>query len=179
MTGYTNANADNVQLGTCSVLFGAVDLGLTKGGVEVQVQTQTYKVTVDQFGSTEINEYITGRTASVKVPMAETDVTLLSSVIPNSTLVTDGTTPTKMKLEVNTSSGTSLRTYADKLVLHPIAQDAASKNFDFVLPIASPTGDFTFAYKLDAERIYEVTFYAYPDLTTGLLYVIGDDTAVA
>jgi hypothetical protein len=174
---YTNTNANNVQLGTCSVTFGTTDLGLTKGGVEVQVQTQTYKITVDQFGSTEVNEYITGRTASVKVPMAETDLELLAAVIPNSTLVTDSVTPTKMKINVATATGTSLRSFAAKLVLHPIAQATSSKNFDFVLPITCPTGDFTFAYKLDAERVYEVTFYAYPDLTTGLLYVIGDESA--
>lgn len=176
---YTNANADNVHLGTCSVLFGATDLGLTKGGVEVQVQTQTYKITVDQFGSTEINEYITGRTAMVKVPMAETNVTLLAEVIPDSTLVTDGVTPTKKKLNVKTSTGASLRGFADKLVLHPIAQAAADKNFDFTLPIACPKGDFTFAYKLDEERVYNVEFYAFPDLSTNLLYVIGDETATA
>jgi hypothetical protein len=176
---YTNTNANNVHLGTCSVLFGSTDLGLTKGGVEVQVSTQTYKITVDQFGSTEINEYITGRTAMVKVPMAETDVALLAEVIPNSTLVTDGVTPTKKKLNVGTSTGASLRTFADKLVLHPVAQAASSKNFDFTLPIASPKGDFTFAYKLDEERVYNVEFYAYPDLSTGLLYVIGDESATA
>jgi hypothetical protein len=176
---YTNTNANNVQLGTCSVIFGSTDLGLTKGGVEVQVQTQSYKITVDQFGSTEINEYVTGRTAMVKVPMAETDLDLLQKVIPNSTLVTDGTTPTKKKVNVTTSTGISFRTYADKLTLHPIAQSAGSKNFDFVLPICCPKGDFQFAYKLDEERIYAVEFYAYPDLSTGLLYVIGDESATA
>jgi len=173
---YDNTNADNVQLGTCSVTFGATDLGLTKGGVEVQIQTQTYKISVDQFGSTEINEYITGRTAMVTVPMAETSVTLLAAVIPNSTIVTDAVTPTKKKLTVGTSTGTSLRDFADELLLHPIAQ-AASGNFDFSLPIACPKGDFTFAYKLDEERVYKVEFYAFPDLSTGLLYVIGDKTA--
>lgn len=176
---YTNTNANNVRLGTCSVIFGTQDLGLTKGGVEVTVETQTYKITVDQFGSTEINEYITGRTAMVKVPMAETDVTLLAEVIPNSTLVTDGTTPTNKKLNVGTSTGTSLRDFAAELVLHPIAELAASKNYDFTLPIAAPKGDFQFAYKLDEERIYNVEFYAFPDLATGLLYVIGDTTAAA
>lgn len=175
---YTNTNADNVQLGTCSVLFGAADLGLTKGGVEVQVTTETYKIVVDQFGSTEINEYITGRNAMVKVPLAETDLATLALVIPGSTLVTDGTTPTKKKVNVTTTTGISLRTYADELVLHPLAQATSSKNFDFVVPIACPKGDFTFAYKLDEERIYMVEFYALPDLTTGLLYVIGDESAV-
>jgi hypothetical protein len=174
---YTNTNANNVQLGTCSVTFGSTDLGLTKGGVEVQVTTETYKIVVDQFGSTEINEYITGRNAMVKVPMAETDLTLLASVIPGSTLVTDGTDPTKKKVNVGTTTGASLRTYAQALVLHPLAQATSSKNFDFSIPIACPKGDFTFSYKLDEERIYNVEFYAFPDLTTGLLYVIGDATA--
>lgn len=173
---YNNTNADNVQLGTCSVTFGATDLGLTKGGVEVQLQTETYKITVDQFGSTEVNEYITGRTAMVSVPMAETSVDLLATVIPNSTIVTDGVDATKKKLTVGTSSGTSLRDFAQELVLHPIAQ-TTSKNFDFSLPIACPKGDFSFAYKLDEERVYKVEFYAFPDLSTGLLYVIGDKTA--
>lgn len=174
---YTNTNANNVRLGTCSVTFGATDLGLTKGGVEVELQTQSYKIQVDQFGSTEINEYITGRTCMVKVPMAETDVTLLAEVVPNSTLVTDGTTPTKKKLNVGTSTGTSLRDFADVLTLHPIAEAAGSKNYDFTIPIACPKGEFSFAYKLDEERIYNVEFYGFPDLSTGLLYVIGDTTA--
>jgi uncharacterized membrane protein len=175
---YTNTNADNVQLGTCSVNWGITDLGLTKGGVEVQVTTETYKIVVDQFGSTEINEYVTGRNAVVKVPLAETDVSTLSKVIPGSTLVTDATTPTKKAVHVSTAAGISLRTYALELVLHPISQPSTQKNYDFSIPIACPKGDFQFAYKLDAERIYMVEFYALPDLSTGLLYVIGDKTAV-
>lgn len=174
---YDNTNADNVRLGTCSVIFDANDLGLTKGGVEVTVSTQTYKIMVDQFGSTEINEYVTGRQAMVKVPMAETSVNLLSYVIPNSTVIVDGVDANKMRLEVSTASGTSLRDFAGELVLHPIAEAAASKNFDFVMPICAPKGDFQFAYKLDEERVYNVEFYGYPDLSTGLLYIIGDKDA--
>jgi hypothetical protein len=174
---YSNTNANNVQLGTCSVVWGSTDLGLTKGGVEVQISTETYKIVVDQFGSTEINEYITGRNAMVKVPMAETDLTALALVIPGSTLVTDGVTPTKKKINVTTTSGASMRNYAQQLVLHPIAQASSSKNYDFSIPIACPKGEFTFAYKLDEERVYNIEFYAFPDLNTGLLYVIGDPSA--
>jgi hypothetical protein len=160
-------------------MFGATDLGLTKGGVEVEVTTETYKIVVDQFGSTEINEYVTGRNATVKAPLAETDLTTLAAMLPGSTLVTDSVTPTKMKINVSTSTGLSMRTYAQELVLHPLAQAAASKNYDFVIPICCPKGEFNFAYKLDEERIYNVEFYAFPDLTTGLLYVIGDESATA
>lgn len=174
---YSNTNANNVQLGTCSVVFGSTDLGLTKGGVQVAVTTETYKIVVDQFGSTEINEYITGRNATITVPLAETDLNTLATVIPGSTLVTDGGDPTKKKINVSTTTGTSLRTYAQQLTLHPLAQATSSKNFDFSVPIACPKGDFTFSYKLDEERIYSVEFYAFPDLNTNLLYVIGDPSA--
>lgn len=176
---YTNTNAENVQLGTCSADFGGVDLGLTKGGVEVTVTTTTHKVTVDQFGNTELNEYITGRSAMVKVPMAETDLTLLAAVIPGAVVVTDGTTPTKKKLTVPTSIGVSLRSFADILTLHPIALASNDKTQNFTLPIAAPKGELNFSYKLEEERIFTVEFTGYPDLSTGLLYVIGDPTAAA
>lgn len=176
---YTSTNAENVQLGPCSVNFASTDLGLTKGGVEVTVQTSTYKVTVDQFGSTEVNEYISGRTAMVKVPMAETDLNLLQKIIPYSTLVTDGVDANKKKVNVTVSMGESLRSFADKLILHPISATASEKNFDFTMPISCPKGEFTFAYKVDEERVYNVEFYGFPDLSTGLLYVIGDESATA
>jgi hypothetical protein len=160
-------------------MFGSTDLGLTKGGVEVTVSTNTYKITVDQFGQTEINEYIMGRTAMVKVPLAETDLTIFSKVIPGSTLVTDGTTPTKKQLKVPTGVGVGLRAFADVLKCHPIALGSTAKNQDFTLPVSAPKGEFQFAFKLDEERIYNVEFIGYPDLSTGLLYVIGDTTATA
>jgi hypothetical protein len=170
---YSQTNADNVQLGTCSVVFDSVDLGLTKGGVEVNVSTMTYKISVDQFGATEINEYITGRTCLVKVPMAETDLTLLAKVLPDATLYTSGS---NKKVKVKTSTGKSLRSFAGTLVLHPIALASSAKNNDFTVPIAAPKGEFNFAYKFDEERIYNVEFQGYPDLATDVLYVIGDTT---
>lgn len=170
---YSQTNAENVKLGTCAVTFDGTDLGLTKGGVEVNVSTMTYKISVDQFGATEINEYITGRTCLVKVPMAETDLTLLATVIPDATLTSS---VDKHKLEVKTSTGKSLRNFAGELNLHPIALGATELNDDFTVPIAAPKGEFNFAYKLDEERVYNVEFQGYPDLATDVLYVIGDTT---
>lgn len=175
---YTNDNALRVQLGTCSVTFGETDLGLTKGGVEVTVSTTTYKINVDQFGQTELNEYVLGRTAMVKVPMAETDLDKLLIAIPGSTLVTDATVVTKKKLLVKSDVGLALRSYADELVCAPIAQTATA-NDKFTMPIAAPKGEFKFAFKHDEERVYEVEFTGYPDLTTGVVYIIGDSSATA
>ncbi len=80
----------NVKLGVCKVLFGGVDLGYTKGGVEVSAQTETHEVTVDQFGKTVINEYVMGRTIKVKAPLAETTLSNLVAIMPGATMVQFG-----------------------------------------------------------------------------------------
>lgn len=168
-----------VKLGACNVSFNGTDLGLTKGGVEVEASTTTKKVTVDQFGETEVNEYITGRTIKVTVPLAETDLDTLASVIPGATLVTDGTDTTKKRIDIPTGVGSSLRDAAAVLICHPDANAADDKNEDLTVPLAAPRGDISFAFKYDEERVYAVEFMGYPDNATGLLYQLGDDTATA
>jgi hypothetical protein len=84
------SDTKNVKLGVCSITFGGKDLGYTKGGVEVNVTTNTHKSTVDQFGDSEINEYIMGRTCKVSAPLAETTLDNLVEIMPGATLVTSG-----------------------------------------------------------------------------------------
>lgn len=84
------SSADNVKLGVCNVLFDGVDLGYTKGGVEVEVQTTTHEITVDQHGTTPLAELITGRTVSATVPLAETTLENLVAIMPGAEIVTDG-----------------------------------------------------------------------------------------
>lgn len=80
----------NVKLGVCSILFDGVDLGYTKGGVEVSVKTDTYKVNIDQFGKTPINEYVMGREVTVKAPLAETTLENMVRIMPGATFVQTG-----------------------------------------------------------------------------------------
>lgn len=84
------STTENVKLGVCSVLFDGVNLGFTKGGVEVEVATTTHEVKVDQFGETPISELVTGRTVSASVPLAETTLENLVQIMPGSELITDG-----------------------------------------------------------------------------------------
>jgi hypothetical protein len=86
----TISDTANVKLGVCRVYFDGADLGYTKGGVEVEVTTETYKVEVDQFGNTPINENIMGRQVSVKVPLAETTIENMIKIMPGATLVQTG-----------------------------------------------------------------------------------------
>ena len=173
------SNTENVKLGVCKVSFGGQDLGFTKGGVEVNVETTTHEVTVDQMGETPINEYITARTCTVTVPLAETTLDNLVKIMPGATLVTDKTTPdTKKYVQVPVGTGQSLLKVAQELVLHPIANADENKLDDFTVMKAATAGALQFSYKLDEERIYSCEFKAYAD-KDGNLFKIGDTTAVA
>lgn len=80
----------NVKLGVCQVYFDGIDLGYTKGGVEVAVTTETYKSTVDQFGQTPINELIMGREVKVTCPLAETTIENMVMIMPGATIEQTG-----------------------------------------------------------------------------------------
>lgn len=86
------SNTNNVKLGVCTVSFDGVDLGLTKGGVEVEVTTETKKVEVDQYGKTTINEIIMSRNVMAKVPLAETTLSMLARIMPGAVLTQSGGT---------------------------------------------------------------------------------------
>lgn len=89
-----------------------------------------------------------------------------------------GTDATKMAVKVPTGISQSLlQTYAKKLVLHPKAKAATDKSEDFVVPLAATGGALQYAYMVDKERVFNCTFNGYPDPTTDVLFIVGDDTA--
>jgi hypothetical protein len=173
------SDTKNVKLGVCNVTFGATDLGYTKGGVEVAVTTETHKVNVDQFGNSTINEYILGREVTVTVPLAETTLENLIATMPGATLVSDAGTPAKKKVLLSTGVGMSLLDLAQKLVLHPTANAVGNKADDFTVSKAMTPGQMTFVYRKDEERIYNVVFTGYPDPVTGVVAIVGDESAAA
>lgn len=277
------SDTNNVKLGVCQVFFGGVDLGYTKGGVEVEATTETHKIEVDQFGKSVINEIIMGRNVAATVPLAETTLenlvrimpgailqgvggtaatgtvtfvtappvngdkvtiagtdftfkttpvlqtdlaipgtiaaaaTALASAITSSALpltaapaagvvtitaatagvagnsvtlaktaatpanitvsgavLTGGVNGANQHVAVGHGIGTSLLATAKKLVLHPQALALSDKSEDFVIPLANTAGALSFAYKLEEERIFNVTFNGYPDLISGKLFSVGD-----
>lgn len=126
------SNTNNVKLGVCRAYYDGNDLGYTKGGVEVEVSTETHKVTVDQFGSGEINDIITGRSVSAKLPLAETTLDNLIAIMPGATLVTDGVVATQ---SVTFSSSAPVN--ADKVTINGVAftfKTSPSGNNDMAVP---------------------------------------------
>lgn len=167
------SDTKNVKVGVCKVFFNNVDLGYTKGGVEVTVKTETYKSNVDQFGKTTINETVIGREVMAKVPLAETTLENLVSIMPGATLVVDGVDPEIRHVDVTVGTGISLLETAKELRLHPIGKPDLDKSEDFVIPLANTAGSLSFAYKLEDERIFECEFTGYPDPVTKKLFYVG------
>lgn len=164
----------NIKLGTCKVMFDGNDLGFTIGGVELTVTTNTHETKVDQFGDTVVNDRIMGRNIMVKVPLAETTLENLVTIMPGAELV--GTVD-KKKVVVKTGTGLSLLDFAKELVLHPVALPDSDKSEDVVIHKAGTAGAMSYAYKVDEERVFPVEFKGYPDSVTGALFTVGDPTA--
>lgn len=175
------SSTENIRMGTCKILYNGVDLGFTMGGVEVAVATTTHETKVDQFGDTVANEYIMGRTITVTVPLVETTVDNMAAIMPGATLYTDNTNPQAPKKNVVVTSGTglSLLDRAKTLTLHPIAKADTDTTEDLVIPLAATAGAMNFAYKYDAERVFNCEFKGYPDSETGVLFTYGDKTVTA
>ena len=161
-------NPENIRLGACSVTWGGVDLGYTKGGVTVTVASTKHDTKVDQEGDTPIDSFIMSRTIAVKVPMAETTVDKLTAILSGT-----GGTSTNGALSVTTGVGISLRGGAKPLVLHPIIKGTDTSE-DFTVPLANTTADLSFNYEVDNERIFEVTFDGFPDATSKVLFQYGN-----
>lgn len=277
------SSTKNINLGACRVYFDGADLGVTQGGVEVIVKTDTHPINVDQFGKTNVNDLIMGRNVNVKCPLAETTLRNLTAVMPGSVLITDGAraagtvvfaanptsativtiggiaftfqsgkpstqyqvligtlladsmknlvdvvnraqiqltlggvtatltsaglvtltagdtgtggnaialtaasgaiasgatflggvAETKARVEVSTGVGQDLLSIARVLRLHPASKADSDFSQDFVVYLAATAGALTFAYKVDAERIYNIEFSGYPD-PTGRMFSVGD-----
>lgn len=145
---------ENIKLGACNATFKGTALGLTKGGVEVSVETTTYPITVDQHGETAVDEFITKRQFRITVPLAETSLALLGLALPGSEVVSG-------QLVVKNAVGLSLIDGAGVLTLVPTSGGNSDEPVEFVK--ANTAGNFSFAYRHNEERIYNVEFTAYPD----------------
>jgi hypothetical protein len=172
----------NVPIGPAKVEYGEgvsmITFDITKGGIQFKTTTNKQDITVDQYGDTPVKSILKGRTCEVTVPFALQDLEKLSKVIPNSTFVKSGTAPNeKFKLTVNSKAGTDLLAGAKKLIIKPTAPGTTANDW-VTIPLAGAIADSELTYDSDNERIQNITFVGYPDVVTGDLYILGDETAV-
>lgn len=167
-------NVSKIRIGACDVSWGGVSLGYTKGGVSLAVATTKHDTKVDQEGETAIDSWLISRTLSIKVPMVETGVAQLATVLKGS-----GGTLSGNLLTVTHGAGLSQLSAAQSLVLHPTGVDPSDTSQDIVVPKAATSGDVSFSYQVDSERVFEITFVAFARAHQALFYYGGAPTGAS
>lgn len=150
---------EHIKIGPCTVTLGGVDLGLTKGGVELVIDLDIEdRPLIGQYAGHDPKI----KTINIKAscPLAESNMATLSVAFPWG-LLYDG------KLTLRDVSGRGMREYAKELVITPISND-----YIVTLPMATPIPKYTVRYSINNERIVGVTFQALPT-DDGSLIVFG------
>lgn len=172
----------DLELGPCQVLYGTagaeVSMGKTEGGVIVTFNKDTVPLYSDQEGTAPEDEIVVGQGATIKVPLAEITLDNYATAL--------GQTKTQNGSDYGVAGanlvGTSLRAAGQSLLLKKYVDGAVSaltENWIRFL-IASPSGTpVEVGFSKDSQRILEITFVAFRDVSTGHLYYIGDETAAA
>src|SRR5690625_4917816 len=174
-----NTGQINVPIGPAIVEYGEgaekVEFNITKGGIVFSATVTKQDTTVDQFGDTPVKSIVKGGAAEVTVPFALHDLEKLQAVFPGSKLVTQGD---KKKLEVTGKAGYDLLKNAKPLVVKPTDPDATEDDW-ITIPLAGAIAEPNYTYDSDNERVTNITFPAYPDMSRdGLLYILGEDFEV-
>lgn len=163
-----------VKVGVCSVTYNGTDLGHTKGGVEVAYEPTHMDVTVDKYGETVVEKYLTGEKFTAKVPLAEFTIANLRNAIPQSTFAGAA----NARITLGASAGQAAKVDSAQLVLHPINE--GTRAFDIVMHKAYVASQVQLMHKIDEVKVVEVTFEALLDETKSdgnYLGLIGDSTA--
>lgn len=96
---------------------------------------------------------------------------------PSGATFTGGVSETKARADVTNGVGIDMLEQGKVLRLHPLSKPDTDLSEDLVIYKAASSGALQFAYKVDAERIYNAEFTAYPDPVTNKLFSIGDPLA--
>lgn len=168
------ADITKVKVGACSVTYNGVDLGHTKGGVEVTYEPIYHDVTVDKYGETVVEKVLIGEKLMAKVPLAESTIANLKNAIPQGEFAGAG----NARLTIGAVAGGKGSALAAQLVLHPVGE--GTRAFDVVLHKAYVANQITLNHVVDGEKIVECEFHALLDESKSAdnyLGLIGDSTA--
>ena len=159
------------DLGPCEVWFDDTKVGVTFGDVLFKSEAQSVPVMEDGQGVTPVDDIVTGRIVTVEVPFTRATLAQLAVIIPENTQAAD-------ILRVDNPVAHSLAGDAAELVLKRIIDGAVSTDDTEYLTIfsAAPIETFEVPFNNSTQRVFKVTFKAYPDTTSGnagRLYSIG------
>jgi len=174
----------NIEFGPCQVTFNAVDLGFFKGGVVFNYSVTFYDIRVDQ-STMPVETRVSQESAMATVPMAETDLATLSTVMVTGTYVLDSG-GAKKKISFG-GKQISVADNGAELIITPISDGSGTLTTDDneIITIYSAIAkmpSFEKTYNLDGERVVPVEFHAFRDSTKDAgeqFFLMGDSTATA
>lgn len=151
----------DIRIGVCNIVYKGINLGHTKEGVTFRYEPELADLTVDQYGTTPVDLVLTGETLEVVATLAEPSIQKLDFALASAKKEIGAS---ETRLDIGHDAGYSLRdSEAGVLVLHPIKNDAANLDEDVTIYKAVSNAAVELAYKVDEQRVYEVTFRALID----------------
>jgi hypothetical protein len=150
------------DLGPCQVLYNAVDLGPTLGGVTFKEELHSVDIKEDGHGDTPVDAIFTGRIVTIECKFTRQTLAQLEAVIESSTKGASN-------LKVVNSVGNDMFADAEELILKPLVDNVASVTASEWLHVhrAYPIASVELPYDNSGQRIVNVTFKAFPDDATG------------
>ena len=134
---------ENIRIGSCALTYDGIDLGYTKGGVVVSVDTSAEQSNLLGYPA-EYDYRITTSGVTVLCPLPEITASNISIAFP----WTSGG-------KIEEGKGVSLRAYAKELIITP-----SNGNSGIVIPNAVAISQIELAYRNDEEQIMQITFRA-------------------
>lgn len=165
------ANANNIQLGSCSVTYKGVDLGHTIGGVSVKYTPEFKDTAVDQYGSSKVQKWLVGEMLTAEFNLAEFTLANLLNAIALGTQVADDS------ISIGSYAGKKLSTTAGLLVLHPLQFATSVKDYDVALYRAVISNEIELKHTNEDEKVIPIVAEALVDegrSDGNLLGFIGD-----
>lgn len=153
--------AANLKIGDCDVYYGEILLGYTKGGVDFRLERDLTELTVDEYGTAALELALSGDNLMIVVRLAEITTKNLSIAMPEG-LYAQGTN-NDAKIGIGRSTGYLLAQTALQLRLHPRNKGFNERNDDIYIWKAVSSEPVEMDYRVDEQRVLEITFRALVD----------------
>lgn len=148
-----------IKIGAAEVLFDEVTVGHTEEGQTVGITKDLVTRTVDQFGTSKIEEVVVGMHIELTVQMAQWVYEALLVALPEAT---KGTGDYVMAGAV---PGQKLGDSAKELILRPYAASGVTEDVTIHKATAREVGEIT--VNNEGDRLVPVTFEGLIDITKG------------
>lgn len=152
------------DLGPAIVLWNAVDLGRSKGGITFRYTEEDAPVFEDQLGTSSVDDIQVGNHCEVGVPLSRMALSSLTALLAGAS----GSGTSGATMTVKAVIGESRYDRAQELILKPILlnglADPTTSRWLHIFK-ASPKADFELPYNNADQRAYNFLFRGYMQQT--------------